>query len=308
MTIASACLGIDHSKWQWGKPMPWKALREKDVLFSIAKCTQNQYLDPFFKRAHYEAGQEGFVRGVYTWLMPDGDVIAAADFFCETVEAAGGFKDVIVCVDFEETKTVRRGPALIARCEEFCRRIEEQCKKPIRLYTGTWYMVGYAENADSEYLASRALWHAQYPHLGTISTADYRAALEKMDRYTPAIPLLWNKRGLSELFFQFDGDGGLHLPNGVDADFNIFRGSKEQLIEVAAETLAPKAPYKPEILDARTYDPLRVDEFLATLADNASETAAQLIARKSGLDVDLKALGASLVADNDFMRALMHSA
>lgn len=305
--MSTACLGIDHSKWQWGKPLPWKALRERDVKFSIAKSTQNRYVDPFFKRAHYEAKEEGFVRGVYTWIMPDSDVVAAADFFVDTIK---DFDDVLVCVDFEEPKTVLRGRALVERCEIFCRRVEELTSKYITLYTGTWYYVGYCENADSEYLASRALWHAQYPRLGTDSL-DYLAALDKLRAYKPKLSHPWHSRSLRELFFQFDGDGGLFLPNGVDADFNIFHGSESDLVALAAERItAPSTGYKPEMLDARTFDPMTVNEVLAAIAEpgGLDSLAARLGRLDAADDVFIRSLGSRVAHDAKLMALLSNSA
>ena len=67
----------------------------------------------------------------------------------------------------------------------------------------------------------------------------------------PKLPMPWQRAKVPYFLWQFDGNGGCTLPNGVDADFNVFAGSFEELANIGAcnastavNTLLSNFPYE----------------------------------------------------------------
>jgi len=132
------------------------------------------------------------------------------------------------------------------------------------LYTGKWFWAGsVGVGVDSAEAASYPLWHAQYPSTRR-DTRPYRDAVAGLPA-DPAIALPWESRGLKEAIWQFDGDGGLYLPNGVDVDVNRMRGT---LHDFVASTRVGEPPKRRRVDDARElqralvaldFDPGKID-------------------------------------------------
>jgi len=83
---------------------------------------------------------------------------------------------------------------------------------------------GFPKGADVSWAAQYALWMAWY-----------KAGWPK-DGDKPRIPKPWT----NWLFWQFDGNGGLYLPNGIDSDFCVFNGDEHALKAFATGT--PRKP------------------------------------------------------------------
>lgn len=97
----------------------------------------------------------------------------------------------------------------------------QSCAAPV-IYTYDWWWAcirdgapsyGFPQGADVSWAAKYALWMAWYVK-GWPKDGD-----------APKIPAPWSEW----LFWQFDGDGGLKLPNGIDADFCVFNGGEDEL-------------------------------------------------------------------------------
>ncbi len=185
-------------------------------------------------------------------------------------------EDLPLAVDFEEPSTKFRGNELLDRLRRCLARVRELTGRPVLLYTGAWYWAGYAGNLDAPDIVERCpLWHAQYPRL---EVRDRKACgLQPPNLPAPTLPRPWASRGVREAIWQFDGDGGYVLPNGVDADFNQFRGTIEDLRALCAERVAPDTLPSPPLVPSVTRPdapqslyPVEVPnalDFVATLAD-----------------------------------------
>lgn len=281
-----AILGIDTSRWQWGKPIPWVDLKQMGVAFSIEKATHGLSQDAFFKRGFQEARSLSLLRGAYHWFVPTIDAVRQAENFVHTVVDAGFDELDLVAIDFEEPCDLRGAPLVDAlmRCVDV---VEEALDKPAVIYTGNWYYSQYALDVDDERLATRRMWHSQYPKISYRSDPKSLQAYEEAKNFavsfrtTVASP--WRSRGIAETFFQFDGDRGLLLPNGVDADFNIFRGSTEDLEREFLRTMSSK-PVVPTLLANKPAESVVLSEFLGSLADDTlANLATKISAHASAL-------------------------
>lgn len=235
-------VGIDISKWQWGRPIPWKELRSRGVRFCICKATHGQSsIDPYFREGYRQAREEGFIRGAYLWFLPSQDVRAQALHAADIIGSVTGPGDLPASIDHEDTTTVLRGQAITDKLEELIGEFEPLTGRHSPVYTGSWYTDLTAKGVPSTRIGSRPLWLSAYPKIDVPDTA-YMEAARIARTKTPRVPHYWFDMGRRELFFQFDGDGGLRFPNGTDADFNIFRGSFEALQCFANERIEQPVP------------------------------------------------------------------
>lgn len=103
-----------------------------------------------------------------------------------------------------------------------------KAKPVIYIYDWWWGCVrdgvpfyGFPTGADVSWAAQYALWMAWY-NSGVWPKGGDR----------PRVPKPWT----DWLFWQFDGDGGLRLPTGVDSDFCVFNGDEAALKAFASST------------------------------------------------------------------------
>lgn len=99
-----------------------------------------------------------------------------------------------------------------------CAEVTRLCNwsKPIIYTYPDWW--GHVSTADVSWAADYELWMASYNVKGW-----------PQEGQNPVVPAPWT----DWLFWQFDGNGGLRLPNGVDADFCVFKGDEGELAGVA---------------------------------------------------------------------------
>lgn len=292
-------LGIDLSRWQSAKPFPWAALKIAGVHFSIHKATHGASgVDPAFIGGFKGARSAAILRGAYHWFLPQQDPVKQAEHYVSTVRKAG-FDDLdLVAIDFEDPNMVIVGKDLADRLMILVEAVEQALDKPAVIYTGNWFWKQYMLDLDDERAASRLLWHSQYPRFGLdnqMSKAAYESAMALARDYRTTVALPWRKRGIQEAFFQFDGDRGLLLPNGVDADFNIFRGSLERLEATFACRLSqggsPTLP-APTLLSEKPQESVVLGDFLHSLATpeiSPSTCDVSDLASKISCDLDLLA-------------------
>jgi GH25 family lysozyme M1 (1,4-beta-N-acetylmuramidase) len=213
-------IGIDVARWQG--IMPWADVAAAGIQWAWIKCAHGSGgCDPKFKD-NWKASKGILPRGAYLWFT-DADPLKQADFIISKLDETGDRGECPIAVDFEEPETVFRGGVLLDRVRTCLARIHAVTGRAPYLYTGTWYWVQYAMNLDAQDLVETyPLWLAQYPR---ITLANNRACgtnppvLPK-----PSPPKPWADRGLQPVAWQFDGNGGCMLPNGVDADFNEYLG------------------------------------------------------------------------------------
>lgn len=190
-----------------------------------------------FARNWKEAKAHGKLRGAYEWYQPRQSIDDQVKNHTDAVMEQGyEDTDFAPSSDFEDSDNgAVTGDALLGGFTDYHLAIEEAFGRPGQgiVYSGTWFWNLFVVDAqkkplDSPILASRPYWHSAYPSLGTAAYA-YREAAMKAAKLTQIIAYPWQMRGLREAIHQFDGDGGLRLPNGVDTDVNIFHGSMEDL-------------------------------------------------------------------------------
>lgn len=211
-------IGIDAAKWQG--VLPVSQIVDAGVRFAIVKATHGLGTSPDvqFARSWSALAAAPIVRGAYHWFT-DSDPIAQAEHF---VRQLVGLRDGdLVAVDFEEPTTKYRGLELLDRLRACLARVEALTGRAPLLYTGAWYWDGYVAVDAPDLVERYPLWHAQYPR---VVIRDRRAcATDPPALPAPTLPTPWRTRGVAEAIWQFDGDGGCVLPNGVDADFNRVR-------------------------------------------------------------------------------------
>lgn len=103
-------------------------------------------------------------------------------------------------------------------CAEHCDEVASYSGVTPILYTyPDWW--AHVSKADVSWAAAYPLWLASYVTKGRWP----------IDGQAPRCPSPWS----DWLFWQFDGNGGLTLPNGVDADFCVFNGDEAALSALA---------------------------------------------------------------------------
>lgn len=261
MSCARGIAGIDFSHYQ-GDKIPLDEAAELGIAFGICKAAHGLSEESTFashwrqleapRRVQLEDESGAPVvettmrRGVYTWWVPEHDPIAQADRVVSIVGELPG-EALPVTVDVEQ-KTALPPLELLARLRAYRRALEAHTNRPMVIYTGRWWWVQYLADLDAEDLAELPLHHAQYPSTRRHGTA-YSEALAAICAMSPALPRPWASRQIRETIWQFDGDGGLLLPNGVDVDVNRFEGTLEELAAFCARRIDPRT--SPQTPDAR---------------------------------------------------------
>jgi GH25 family lysozyme M1 (1,4-beta-N-acetylmuramidase) len=150
------------------------------------------------------AARAGLPFGAYHVLEPLADPTAQAQLFASVARDAGTLPPVL---DFELAKGLRAGDAL-ARAVAFLDTIEAAWGRRAVVYTGPSFIAGLvslggaATAAPLKALATRPLWVAHY---GVPA---------------PKVPAPWTDWSI----WQFAGDGGYRMPNGVVVDVDWLRG------------------------------------------------------------------------------------
>lgn len=222
--------GLDASSVQ--AAIPFDAL-PSDIRFVILKAQQgNDGFDPWYHRNAKAAADRGIHVFAYCFAypLPHLDPVKQAELF---VSKVGTGKRIFL--DYEWPEIVASKPGGKGWKEWGCnpvqlgdwmRRNAEAVHAAAgmapSIYTYDWWWsavrdgipgYGHPHGADVEWAADYDLWMAWYvkgwPKAG--------------DR--PRIPAPWK----DWLFWQFDGNGGLRLPNGIDSDFCVFNGSEADL-------------------------------------------------------------------------------
>lgn len=235
-------IGIDASRWQG--VLPASQLFDAGIHFAIVKATHGLGTNPDVQFVQSFRALLGYpiARSAYHWLT-DADPVKQAEHFVRVVEAAGyRDDDLMLAVDFEEPSTALRGGALLRHLLACLRRVRQLTGGGM-MYSGRWYLdqfVALEDGPEVEELLTYPYWHAEYPRT---AIRDRRACgIDPPVLAAPHLPAAWAKRGRAQALWQFDGDGGCLLPNGVDADFNRFDGDPLALRAALGRPVASDDP------------------------------------------------------------------
>jgi len=252
----SRIIGIDVSKWQG--VVPWADVAAAGVRFAYLKATNGTTRDREFA-ANWRCSKGYVPRGAYLWLT-DEDPRRQAEAAVALLDTSQDRGEMPLAIDVEEPSSRFRGGALVEHVMDCAERIRALDGRDPVIYSGAWYLDGRCTPADLGELVERfAYWHAQYPRT---TLADRRAcAMLPPNLSGPTLPKAWQMRGARATLWQFDGDGGCLLPNGVDADFNEWLGTEEDFAifcgaPVTREAAPGKVVVVPDLRDAlaRDYD------------------------------------------------------
>lgn len=242
--------GFDASSVQGVIPFERVAGSGPEALrFVILKAQQgNDGFDPTFERnmrAALDAGVEPFAY-CFAYPLPSNgtpgrDPHEQAALFVDRVYRFAEMRGRPLFLDFEwpEPTEWAKWSCTAAQISAWCAACAEEVERltgitPI-IYTYPWWWAAVSK-ADVSWATLYPLWLAAYV-----------AAWPKPGE-SPRIPKPW----ASWLFWQWDGNGGHRLPNGVDSDFCVFNGDEAALRRLAGH--APPRPAGDDVLGPAAVD------------------------------------------------------
>lgn len=259
--IPNFLYGIDAARWQG--EIDFAACAAAGIRYAWLKAVHGLGgPDPAFL-ANWKRSHGHMPRGAYLWLT-DSDPIAQAENLVRVVDNAGTDCELTLAVDFEEPGTKMRGAPLVEHLRKCLHRVRTLTGVAPLMYTGAWYWDGYALVDAQDIVEEFPLWHAQYPR--TVMQNARACGVLPPDLPDPRLPKPWRDRNVECAVWQFDGNGGCLLPNGVDVDFNrttpyhlasLFRSARP-VQELMSKLDGPATPLRaPE--PEHTVRPMQVD-------------------------------------------------
>lgn len=231
--------GLDGSAAQGD--IPFESLTS-DIRFGIFKAQQgNDGFDPYFWKNVKKATDLGIVPGAYffAYPLPHLDPRDQAKMFFDRSRGFGSNKgELPPFIDLEWPEVIARdahkgwkewkcSPKQISN---FAKELASEMtalwgvKPIIYIYDWWWECIrngapayGFPEGADVSWAAEYDLWMAHYINRWPVPGEKPKVPPPFKD---------WR-------FWQFDGNGGLRLPNGADCDFCVFNGEQSDLIALA---------------------------------------------------------------------------
>lgn len=219
----------------------WSALRDLGIRFAIHRAIvgNESWSDKAFRENDRRAEEFGIVGGRYLFGFPlrHIDPRVQVDEWIARLERAGDDLGTLpLALDLEwppreEWKTIDGARVLTFPWRDkwkidgsFVRAWGVAAVDQLRKRTGRWpifysfrYFLQCIEAGLAPELAACPLWLADYTHKGRFPSAAEVARLR--------VPGPWSEIAI----VQHDGDGGLMLPNGRDADFNVMTGGEARL-------------------------------------------------------------------------------
>lgn len=230
--MARYAFGTDVARWQG--VVGWQSAIDAGASYTWIKVTHGLGgVDPSFKANWlgsrdlmakvYDPGTDDlvevpFARGGYLWLT-GADSVAQVEACVRAIESVGDDAELPLGIDLEDMGIPYRGAALAEHALKALRRARELTGRLPLLYTGRWFWnLQVGVDVDVSEILDYPLWHSQYPK---VRLFDARACgLNPPELLDPTLPEMWVRAGLREAVYQWDGDGGCTLPNGVDVDYN----------------------------------------------------------------------------------------
>ena len=207
--------GIDVSAAQ-GQKLDWPSIARAGIRFTLCKASEHVgYVDPTFHRNVMEADKVGIVRGSYHFFRVEADPEKQAQLYFRT---AVQWTELPPAMDFESLRGVAPKVAR-PRAFAFMKATEALWGRPCMVYTYPSFWDGLGNPAAPEF-GARPLWIANY-------------GVKK-----PKLPRPWS----AWTFWQYDGNGGKRLPQGIDSDFNWFNGDEAALKELCARRVTTSHP------------------------------------------------------------------
>lgn len=224
--------GFDASSVQG--VVPFAALAAQDLRFGIFKAQQgNDGFDPSFVanvKGALEVGIEPFPY-CFAYPLPEkaGKVgrhprEQARIFVDRTIGASKTMvgRPFFLDLEWPEVEEWSKWGCSAQQISEWCAECADEVHiltgvRPI-LYTYPYWWAAVSK-ADVSWAAQYQLWLAAYTTGGQWPR----------DGQRPRVPKPW----IDWCVWQFDGNGGLRLPNGVDADFCMFNGDEDALRALA---------------------------------------------------------------------------
>src|SRR5215216_3889339 len=233
MSKEQPIFGIDvHSEYQRG--LNFERARAEGHEFCVIKAAEGPYRDgdkyvpTGFKEFFRRAEAEGFVMGVYDFLLST-PAEAQADHFLRTIEAVGGPEDKILMVDFEDYANY---PALTPGNDQLKNFIAEVKRRvgdqPIVVYSGRGFWNGGDSSGGFAQYGADVAWDAYYLHMDPVHPKQFYANSE---RYFQNAGLSWGWGkpwgGVEPMFWQFTPAGSVA---GMNIDVKAYSGTREQLL------------------------------------------------------------------------------
>lgn len=219
----------------------WEAIAATGVRFAYLRgVVGNEYRDANLAKNVERAKRAGIRPGAYVFPFPLPHLSPErqAEYFVSLLEGAGtNLGELPIAFDLEwpppeeRDKTSRLivdvwkkwgctstqirewGLACLARGESLTGH-----KWVVYTYRYFWKCI---EGHKAPEYGDRPLWLADYGYAGRVPSAEQAHAIATLDPWVrPTI-------------VQHDGDGGLKLPNGRDADFNVLLGGEDLLAELS---------------------------------------------------------------------------
>lgn len=261
--------GVDISAVQGVlDPKVWAALKAKDIDFALHRFVvgNDAGIDSAAKENISRAEDAGIQSGKYLFAypLPHIDPVKQVDEWFSKIEKSGSLAGEIPnAIDLEwppreEWQVVNGVRTLVYPWKKWgcsAQQILEwglaALERGLQLSGVPWFVYSFRyfldciDAANSAALGQFPLWLADYATQGHYTTADEMARVK--------IPAPWNADGSAGLvIMQNDGDGGLLLPNGRDADFNV--ANADLLNALIAMTGTPKEEPAPIDTEAARLD------------------------------------------------------
>lgn len=282
---ATRARGTDLAMFQG--VVPFADMVREGIEFSICKATEGHgYIDPKWEENHKRSPVYMRAVGAYHVLRAGNAKTQAAHYARQwerlAAEAAPvGARVIPPVIDFEIMDR-QTAELAIATCVDFRLEIERLTGVVPWLYSFPSFLREQCKNLAPAELAECPMWLAWYPGYG-YSRASMVDPIGTLDR-AKALPTLWRLSRWAA--WQYDGNGGERMPNGVDADFNVANGSLEDMLGLPkplpeppdTEPQTPKSKSSHPRLGAvkwseeQPYEAPRAEQFVRTLAEPDGET------------------------------------
>ncbi len=277
--------GVDLSAMQ-GPNVPFADMKAKGICFAFLRCHvgNNKARDALFTLYARLASAAGIVTAPYffPFPLPHLDPIEQVNLFVGSADLGYGVVlgtrdgDMPPAYDLEwppPEEWAQRGCTADSIVDFALAQLAELTKRFNKLtivYSYPWFLKALSSAKNFSKLMAYPLWIAG--GAGYLSRTTAPADPEK-----PPIVPGW---GSAWLFWQWNGNGGAVLPNGVDADFDAFNGDAAALAAlcsgtyVESEAIPPTEPApdgSEAVMHALASDLIVEDELHAYRQDRAQQ-------------------------------------
>lgn len=227
--------GLDVSPVQ-GRTIPWAAERKRgsDFVFSRCHVGNNTWTDPTFAENSQKASDAGLFVGAYffPFPLPHLKPIDQVKLFLQSALVRGHVLgtergELPPAYDLEWpppeewAKWKCTADQIVDWSIECIEALVEQIGRQLVVYSYPYFLSALSKAKNFAKLMTSKLWIA-----GGNQYLNGDGHIPDLNRERPPKVAGW---GSDWLFWQHDGNGGRRLTHGVDADFNVFRMSYDEL-------------------------------------------------------------------------------